>query len=243
MSRIQHCCPTASRPEVSRDFEALWDERINRPWQQGLENALGVYGLNHEVAAASSGRNGELYVQMATANMARCKARWSEEPSESEWQALRKDDPEELPWLKVLIHRDLNLRDWKPTAARWSKLKEYLMNPQKLPKVAEDLFEAAGDLKIEITSLQALGRGHWKKLSVDLSGTEGLFPETFRLCAQLMDRKLTPRHRREIFEQIELRLYFHKRLLRRLELLDWRRAYQRQRNILEEITRIVGTNP
>lgn len=225
---LRRYCPTVDSPLVSMDFERLWQELVNRPWLAGPENVLGLYGLNQIVAEGSSGREGERYVRLALANMARLKARWTEVPDEVEWQALEQEAPEEVPWLELLINR-------KTIAARGKELE--LPQPSSSDgSRRRDLLSILPELDVERLGLTLPQRGAWKTVSKKFKNSTELYPLSFHLGAQLYDRKLRINSRKNIEGKLSDCLYFLNRLESRFGLRGWKRALEHQREIIAVVT-------
>ena len=216
-SELRRLCPTVNSPTPSLEFDRLWNEKVNRPWLPGPENVLGLYGLNQEVAQTASGREGEKYAATALANMARLKARWTEIPDETEWQALEREAPAEVPWLEALINR--NEKDIKKLAS--------------LPPEARTVRE---EVTLERFALKLPERGKWKQVRDKTRSLSGLYPQSFFHAAQLYDSKLRVADRRQTEAALSDCLYYLKRLEQRFEIRDWKRALKLQREIIKVVT-------
>lgn len=216
-SEIRRLCPTVHSPTPSLEFERLWTEKVNRPWFPGPENVLGLYGLNQEVAQTASGREGEKYAAMALANMARLKARWTEIPEETEWQALEREAPAEVRCLESLINRnemDIEKRAFLPLEAR---------------AVLEEVV-------LEQFALRHPKRGKWKQVRDKMRSLSGLYPESFFHAARLYDSKLRVADREQNETALSDCVYYLKRLEQRFEIRDWQRALKLQREIIDTVS-------
>lgn len=255
IAELRALCPTVDSPQVSLEFEEMWQTLVDRPWRAGQENVLGVRGLNREVADTASGREGEEYVREALANIARCKARWTEIPTEREWQALESVNPSEVGWLEFLISRRSEhavtelLADWKPSTEGARRAKTFLIEslkggersvfpnpPSSVDSPDQELLATAFDIAIEFHGLQMAKSGRWKGVRDGLSGVPGLFASAYRLGAELHNQKLGRKKRQAIETELSRVVYYLERLAQRFEIHGWRRAFGLQKEIIETVT-------
>lgn len=216
-SELRRRCPTIHSPNPTLEFERLWTETVNRPWYPGQENVLGLYGLNQEIVQTAAGREGEKYKAMALANMARLKARWTEIPEETEWQALEQETPAEVPWLEALINRNE------------TQIEKQLSSIPEIRTVFEEVV-------MEQFALKLPKRGKWKQVRDRMRSLSGLYPESFFHAARLYDSKLRVADREQTETALSDCVYYLKRLEQRFEIRDWQRALKLQREIIDTVS-------